>query len=155
MSLDHVAALGSPIDPDRLTLDAIRDGGLHGRPVTVLGLARSGIALSRFLAGVGADVTVYDRRPREDLARAIAQVGAEHPIRRAGVALVQPKLASGRERDHHGAVGVGADGADIPEAEQLEAMGEQIVHVRVPDLRRRQTPPPWARPRERRSIRRR
>ena len=81
MSLDHAAALGSPIDPDRLTLDAIRDGGLHGRPVTVLGLARSGIALSRFLAGVGADVTVYDRRPRADLARAIAQVGAEHAIR--------------------------------------------------------------------------
>jgi len=80
MTLDHLAALGSPIDPDRLTLDAIRDGGLQGRPVTVLGLARSGIALSRFLAGVGADVTVYDQRPRDDLAQAIARVGAEHRV---------------------------------------------------------------------------
>ena len=36
-----------PIDLDALTLDAIRAGALRDRPVTVLGLARSGIALAR------------------------------------------------------------------------------------------------------------
>ena len=32
------------IDPDALTMDTIRAGALRGRPVTVLGFARSGIA---------------------------------------------------------------------------------------------------------------
>ena len=68
MTLDPTAALGSPIEPDRLTLDAVRSGALRGRPVTVLGLARSGIALTRFLAGAGASVTVYDRRTATELA---------------------------------------------------------------------------------------
>ena len=38
-----------PIDPDALTLEAVRAGALRDRAVTVLGLARSGLALSRFL----------------------------------------------------------------------------------------------------------
>ena len=38
-----------PIDLDRLGLDAIRAGGLRERPITVLGLARSGLARARFL----------------------------------------------------------------------------------------------------------
>jgi len=45
-----------------------------GRPVAVLGLARSGIALCRFLADRGARVTVYDRRPAEELADALARL---------------------------------------------------------------------------------
>ena len=36
-------------DPDGLTLRAVRDGLLAGRKVAVLGFARSGIALARFL----------------------------------------------------------------------------------------------------------
>ena len=56
------------IDPETLTMAAIRDGQLRGAPVTVLGLARSGIALARFLADAGARVTVYDGRPADDLA---------------------------------------------------------------------------------------
>ena len=40
----------------------------RGRPVAVLGLARSGIALARFLADPGARVTVYDGRPATALA---------------------------------------------------------------------------------------
>ena len=60
-----------PIDPDELTLDGIRSGVLRDRPVTVLGFARSGIALARFLTDAGADVTVYDGRPAADLGRAI------------------------------------------------------------------------------------
>ncbi len=63
------------IDLDRLTLDAIGQGALRGRPVTVLGLARSGIALARFLADAGALVTVYDGRPADMLGEAIAGLG--------------------------------------------------------------------------------
>ncbi len=60
------------IDPDALTLEAIRAGLLDGAPVTVLGFARSGIALARFLADAGARVTVYDGRPAEELGGSIA-----------------------------------------------------------------------------------
>jgi UDP-N-acetylmuramoylalanine--D-glutamate ligase len=60
------------IDPDTLTIDAIRGGLLDGAPVTVLGFARSGIALARFLADAGASVTVYDGRPADQLGAAIA-----------------------------------------------------------------------------------
>jgi UDP-N-acetylmuramoylalanine--D-glutamate ligase len=60
------------IDPDALTMGAIRDGVLRDRPVAVLGLARSGIALARFLADAGARVTIYDGRPAEELGDAIA-----------------------------------------------------------------------------------
>ncbi len=60
-----------PIDLDALTLDGIRGGALRGRPVTVLGLARSGIALARFFADVGAAVTVYDGRPVDELGDAV------------------------------------------------------------------------------------
>jgi UDP-N-acetylmuramoylalanine--D-glutamate ligase len=60
------------IDPDALTMDAVRSGVLDDAPVTVLGFARSGIALVRFLADAGARVTVYDGRPESELADAIA-----------------------------------------------------------------------------------
>jgi UDP-N-acetylmuramoylalanine--D-glutamate ligase len=61
-----------PIDLEALTLDGVRGGSLRGRPVTVLGFARSGIALTRFLADAGADVTIYDGRPATELADAVA-----------------------------------------------------------------------------------
>ena len=64
-----------PIDLVGLGLDTIRAGGLRDRPVTVLGLARSGLALVRFLADAGARVTVYDGRSATDLADAIAALG--------------------------------------------------------------------------------
>jgi UDP-N-acetylmuramoylalanine--D-glutamate ligase len=78
MTLDRLTTLdlGSPIDPDRLTLDGIRAGALAGRPITVLGLARSGIALSCFLADAGARVTGYDVRPASELGRAMAAIEA-------------------------------------------------------------------------------
>ena len=65
-----------PIDLDALTLEDVLAGGLRGRPVTVLGFARSGIALARFFADAGADVTIYDGRPLADLADAVAAVEA-------------------------------------------------------------------------------
>jgi UDP-N-acetylmuramoylalanine--D-glutamate ligase len=63
-----------PIDLDRLTIGDVRAGALHDRPVTVLGFARSGIALARFLVDAGARVTIYDGRPAEDLADATRQL---------------------------------------------------------------------------------
>jgi UDP-N-acetylmuramoylalanine--D-glutamate ligase len=56
---------------------------LAGQRTLVLGLARSGVAAARFLADAGAEVTVYDRRARADLAEAIAALGD----RRIGLAL--------------------------------------------------------------------
>ncbi|HET7167691.1 MAG TPA: UDP-N-acetylmuramoyl-L-alanine--D-glutamate ligase [Candidatus Limnocylindrales bacterium] len=67
MPTDRVA-----LDPDRLTMAAIRAGLLRGRPVTVLGFARSGISLARFLVDAGARVTIYDGRPVTALTDAVA-----------------------------------------------------------------------------------
>ncbi|HEX5824217.1 MAG TPA: UDP-N-acetylmuramoyl-L-alanine--D-glutamate ligase [Candidatus Limnocylindrales bacterium] len=67
-------ATGTPLDLDRLTIDDVRDAILRDRPVTVLGFARSGIALARFLADAGARVTIYDGRPEAELADAMAQL---------------------------------------------------------------------------------
>ena len=69
-----------PIDPDALAMERIREGALDGVPVAVLGLARSGIALARFLVDVGAAVTVYDGRPAVELASAIEALGGR-PVR--------------------------------------------------------------------------
>ena len=66
-----VARPAGPIDLDGLDMRAVRAGALRDRPVTVLGLARSGIALARFLADAGARVTIYDGRPAGELADAI------------------------------------------------------------------------------------
>ena len=53
---------------------------LWGKRVTVIGLARQGIALVRFLTRVGAQVTVTDLKPAEALADALAQL-AGYPAR--------------------------------------------------------------------------
>lgn len=80
------------IDLDALTLDDVRSGAFADRPVTVLGLARSGIALTRFLADAGAHVTVYDGRTTAELAPAIAQLG-ERDVTLALGPQVEPGLA--------------------------------------------------------------
>jgi UDP-N-acetylmuramoylalanine--D-glutamate ligase len=72
------------IDPDGLALADVRGGSLRGRSVTVLGLARSGIAAARFLADVGARVTVYDGRPAAELRAAIAALEGRHVTLRLG-----------------------------------------------------------------------
>ncbi|MBI2777550.1 MAG: UDP-N-acetylmuramoyl-L-alanine--D-glutamate ligase [Chloroflexi bacterium] len=72
------------IDPDDLRLDDLRAGSLAGRPVTVLGFARSGIAAARFLADRGARVTVYDGRPASALADATAALDGRPFDLRAG-----------------------------------------------------------------------
>lgn len=77
------------IDPEALTMDAIRGGLLDDVPVTVLGFARSGIALARFLADTGARVTVYDGRPASELEDAIAAL-EDRTVRLALGADVEP-----------------------------------------------------------------
>ena len=51
----------------------------EGRPVAVLGLARSGVALTRFLVDRGARVTVYDARSADQLTEAIAALADRRP----------------------------------------------------------------------------
>jgi UDP-N-acetylmuramoylalanine--D-glutamate ligase len=65
----------TPIDLERLSLDSFA-----GRPVAVLGLARSGVALCRFLDDRGAIVTAYDGRTAEDLTEQLAKLRGR-PIR--------------------------------------------------------------------------
>ena len=72
------------INLDELTVDAIRRGALDGRPVTVLGLARSGVALARFLHDAGARVTVYDGAPADRLEKSIGLLGARDVTLRLG-----------------------------------------------------------------------
>jgi UDP-N-acetylmuramoylalanine--D-glutamate ligase len=72
------------IDPDGLRLADILGGGLRERPVTVLGFARSGIAVARFLADMGARVTIYDGRPAAELRAAIAALEGRHVTLRLG-----------------------------------------------------------------------
>ncbi|HEX2193892.1 MAG TPA: UDP-N-acetylmuramoyl-L-alanine--D-glutamate ligase [Candidatus Limnocylindria bacterium] len=55
---------------------------LAGRRAVVLGLARSGAAAARLLADAGADVTIYDRRSRAELAGAVESLG-RRPVRLA------------------------------------------------------------------------
>ena len=80
------------IDLDILTAEGVRWGILKNRDVTVLGLARSGIALARFFADAGARVTVYDGRTEADLADGIASLG-ERPIELRLGPDVDPALA--------------------------------------------------------------
>ena len=85
-------ATGTPLDLDRLTIEAVRDGALRDRPVTVLGFARSGIALARFLADAGARVTIYDGRPEAELADAVAGLEGR-PVRLLAGPDVDPAVA--------------------------------------------------------------
>ena len=59
----------TPIDLEILSLDSFA-----GRPVAVLGLARSGVALARFFAQRGASVTVYDGRSAQQLTRELEEI---------------------------------------------------------------------------------
>ncbi|HEX4897477.1 MAG TPA: hypothetical protein VFV53_03865, partial [Candidatus Limnocylindrales bacterium] len=72
------------IDPDGLALAGVLAGGLRGSPITVLGFARSGIAVARFLADRGARVTIYDGRPAAELRAAIAALEGRHVTLRLG-----------------------------------------------------------------------
>src|SRR4029079_6710056 len=79
MTADRIDT-GATIDPGSLTPGSLADGVFRGRSVSVLGFARSGIALARFLADAGAEVSVYDGRPAGELDRAIAAL-EDRPVR--------------------------------------------------------------------------
>jgi UDP-N-acetylmuramoylalanine--D-glutamate ligase len=74
-----IGTVAEPIDLRALDLDSFA-----GRPVAVLGLARSGIALTRFLVDRGARITVYDGRPRDELEEAVAALGEREVELRLG-----------------------------------------------------------------------
>ena len=74
----------NPVDLDALTLDAVRAGALAGIPVTVLGLARTGVALARFFSDAGAIVTIYDGKPAAALADPLAELDGRSIRLRAG-----------------------------------------------------------------------
>ena len=90
--MSSMSPTAATIDPEALTMAAVRGGMLRDRRVTVLGLARSGVALARFLADAGARVTVYDGRPASDLAPAIEALG-DRSIDRALGPEVDPAAA--------------------------------------------------------------
>ncbi len=71
---------GPPIELDALTIEDVRSGVLAGRRVSVLGFARSGLALARFFVDAGAVVTVYDGRAADELAEARAGLDGR-PVR--------------------------------------------------------------------------
>jgi UDP-N-acetylmuramoylalanine--D-glutamate ligase len=71
MTADRINATAT-LDPAILAPGALDAGVFRNLPVSVLGFARSGIALVRFLADAGAEVTVYDARPAGELEGAIA-----------------------------------------------------------------------------------
>ena len=82
-----MATTERPIDLDGLTLADVRAGALRGRPVTVLGLARSGISLVRFFRDAGANVTAYDGRPADEL-DAVARQAPRRPAARSPIRLL-------------------------------------------------------------------
>jgi UDP-N-acetylmuramoylalanine--D-glutamate ligase len=63
------------MDVEPIDLRSLSLGSFAGRPVAVLGLARSGVALARFLADQGAEVTAYDGASAEALAPRIEALG--------------------------------------------------------------------------------
>jgi UDP-N-acetylmuramoylalanine--D-glutamate ligase len=69
---------------DRLSAAGVRAGALAGHSITVLGLARSGIAMARFFSDAGARVTVYDGRSASQLAPAIESLGGRSVDLRLG-----------------------------------------------------------------------
>jgi UDP-N-acetylmuramoylalanine--D-glutamate ligase len=72
------------VELDRLTIAGVREGTLAGRSITVLGLARSGIAMARFFGDIGARVTVYDGRTAAQLGPAIEALGGRSVELRLG-----------------------------------------------------------------------
>ncbi len=81
---------------------------LAGRNAVVLGLARSGLAAARFLAGAGARVTAYDRRSPDaltdavdelhgaavELALGVTRAAAERLLAAADLIVTSPSISS-------------------------------------------------------------
>jgi len=119
-----------PIDIDALTIGDVKAGALDGRPVTVLGLARSGIALARFLHDMGARVTVYDGRDAGALDGAIGQLGERAVRQRGRVGRRQ------RARDRVDVGGrLGLQPSEVRESAERDRLAHGQRHVRRRVLR--------------------
>ena len=81
---------------------------LKGKKITVLGLARSGVAAARLLQAVGASVTVADRKEERELSYALSHldrrtldvmvgVGYESALQGAELVVISPGVPSGLE----------------------------------------------------------
>lgn len=81
---------------------------LKGKKVTVVGLARSGVAAARLLQAVGASVTVADAKEEAGLAEALSRLdrkaltvrvgaGYESALEKADVAVISPGVPSRQE----------------------------------------------------------
>lgn len=81
----------------RLRLEGLTVERLRGRRVAVLGFARSGLALARFLADAGARVTIYDRRPREELEGQIAGLAGRPAELRLGPGVDPAAVLAGHD----------------------------------------------------------
>ena len=69
-----VTGLASPPPDGAIDLSGLDLDSFQGRAVAVLGFARSGLALARFLVDRGALVTIYDARPPSELAASLASL---------------------------------------------------------------------------------
>jgi UDP-N-acetylmuramoylalanine--D-glutamate ligase len=104
-------------------------------PVLVIGLARTGIATARFLAGRGARVRAVDRRPAAELGPAVAELaaiaelrlGGDDPAALDGMALVVP--SPGVPADAPLLAGAAARG--IPIVSEIELAAR---HLEIPLL---------------------
>ena len=52
--------------------------------------------------------------------------GLQHSIGRKSIALMDPQHPA-IQAQHHGAIGVGQDSVDIPQTEQAQSIGQQIL----------------------------
>ena len=150
-----VFASDGTVDLDALTLEAVRGGALRGRRVTVLGLARTGIAAARYLADAGALVTIYDGQDRARLESAIAALG-DRPVTLAlgpGVDPAATWAGAGPRRD------VAIDHARLPDDRARSPIRPRRTRVRAGRRRTRRAgarlgarpvPPPLPRPHDRR-----
>ncbi len=86
-----MATIDARIDLETLDLDSFA-----GKPVAVLGLARSGIALARFLVDRGATVTVYDTRPETELGDALAALEGRQVRKLLGPAVDPAEALAGQ-----------------------------------------------------------
>ena len=134
------------LDLDGLTLADVLAGALAGRRVTVLGLARSGVALARFFVDAGADVVAYDARPIEALADSIAglegrrvelQLGPDVDPAGTwrGAALVatspsiSPDFPTSEPRLREALAALRAAGADDPTAPRLVSEADLVLRL--------------------------
>jgi UDP-N-acetylmuramoylalanine--D-glutamate ligase len=99
-------------------------GSLAGRRVTVVGLAKSGIAAARLLQAAGAQVTGTDLRPLDALSGEAAALEA------VGVRLVTGPAAAGGEAAFEGAVlAVVSPGVplDAPQLARARTLGVPVI----------------------------